>query len=101
MRHIGKAVEFDAIQYTSDNLPEINRALAGRQSFTTAGGLREYPSGAYPAVYLDPDVSAELWSQALQVWLPVRLGDWIIRGPDGELDVCPQQAFAARYQAAH
>ncbi|QIS18564.1 hypothetical protein [Nocardia terpenica] len=101
MKHIGRAVEIDAIQYTGANLPEINHALTGRQSFTTAVGLREYPTGAYPAAYLHPDVSAELWSQALQVWLPVRLGDWIIRGPDGELDVCPQRAFAARYQAAH
>ncbi len=97
-----KPIDIKAIQYTGDNLTEINTEMLGRRAITAVPPycVRAYPAGqAYPAAYPDPDVSAEVWNSERQQWLPIKAGDWVLQGPTGEFYPARPEAVAAKYDA--
>lgn len=78
-RYIGRHFNVEAYQFTGSSglLPDVLR------------GMVEVRRMGEPALV-----------EASDGVLPCRVGDWLIQGPDGRLDVLPPGAFDARYEAA-
>lgn len=47
----------------------------------------------------DPDVVAAIFGDAHSVWLPVRLGDWVVQDEDSTFEVFSDTAFHAEFEA--
>ncbi|WP_067565898.1 hypothetical protein [Nocardia acidivorans] len=93
-----KPVRVKAIQFTGDNLHEINAELLGRKAYGNTACTRAYPGDqAYPAIYQDPTVIAEVWNSTLAQWLPLKSGDWVLQGTSGEFGPVSADAVAATY----
>ncbi|WP_280273400.1 hypothetical protein [Nocardia wallacei] len=95
-----KPIDIKAVQYTGDNVHEINVEMLGRKAFGPVPCVREYPGDqAYPAAYQDPDITAEVWNSERKQWLPLKAHDWVLQGPLGEFYPARPEAVAAKYLA--
>jgi len=93
-----KLVRIKAVQYTGDNLHDINAEMLGRRAYGNTACTRAYPGDqAYPAIYHDANVTAEVWNAVHAQWLPLKVGDWVLRGTSGEFSPTPADAVAATY----
>lgn len=48
----------------------------------------------------DPEIVAEVWDKLHSTWVGVRVGDWIIRGVQGEFYPCADDVFRETYEEA-
>ncbi len=48
----------------------------------------------------DPDAVAAVFDILRGAWIPVAVGDWIIKGVKGEFYPCDPQVFAETYEVA-
>ncbi|MFI5783941.1 hypothetical protein [Nocardia sp. NPDC051570] len=91
-----KPITVQAVQYTGDNVHEINQTMLGRKASGNTPCVRDYPgTQAYPAVYQDENVTAEVWNHLLGQWLPLRPGEWVLHGASGEFSPAPADVVAA------
>ena len=94
-----RPVELPAIEYTGTNIHDINVMFLGRRyQQSPQQGIRAHPHGAYPPNYPD-GVTAEVWNSALSLWQPVRPGDWIVQGTQGELYPVSAETIVAEYES--
>lgn len=78
MKYRKKPVVIEAIQWTGENCAEIDAFLDDTEETT--------PGGPIVIETLEGDMTAQV-------------GDWIIRGVQGELYPCKPDIFAATYEA--
>lgn len=83
MRYRKKPVVIDAVQWRGDNLREL------RQFVATFDKFEEAPEEWQPFVLC-----------TLEGPMLASVGDWIIRGVEGELYPCKPSIFAATYEPA-
>jgi hypothetical protein len=74
-----RSVVVEAIQYTAENVEEICEWLPFQLIMSPEDGLSIPPE---------------------EGWMNGALGDWIIKGPQGEFYACKPDAFAATYEEA-
>lgn len=83
-----KPVVIEAFQFTGDNPDELN--------FFTSGYFRLVdPEDRVD----DPDMVAEVWDKLHSTWVGVAVGQWIIRGVQGEFYPCDPTVFEASYES--
>ena len=82
-----KPVEIEAIQWTGNNLADV-QAFTGPAHFGAVP-----PEDRDP----DPDMTAEVYDKLHSTWVHVYDGQWIIRGVKGELYPVAADVFAETY----
>ncbi|RJO69798.1 hypothetical protein D5S18_28270 [Nocardia panacis] len=93
-----KPINIKAIQYTGNNLHEVNAEMLGHKAYGNTPCTRAYPGDqAYPAAYHDPNITAEVWNSALSQWLPLKSGDWVLQGTSGEFSPTSADTIADAY----
>lgn len=75
--------EIQAVQFTGENWDEMNE-LCGRRKLSGIGrdALVFNPAGTYIPEFLHVDESvaaAELWDEYAGKWMPVAVGDWVVK----------------------
>lgn len=86
-RYRKKPVVVAAVQWTGGNAADL-RAFAG-VDFQIIDG---------PDRVDDPTYTAEVFDRLHGTWSPIRVGDWVIRGPRGGHYPCEGQAFVGTYE---
>lgn len=84
-----KPLQVEAVQWTGGNVQEM-KAFAGESFDTNAFRLGLAATVSDAAVY-------DLLHRG---WILVKLGDWVIRGVQGELYPCDKVVFAQTYEEA-
>jgi hypothetical protein len=85
-----KPVVIEAVQWTGDNVAEVNYLAASH--FTV---LDEQDRANCD----DPEATAQVFDVLHSTWVLVYDGDWIIQGIQGEHYPCRPDVFAATYEA--
>jgi len=85
-----KPVEIDAIQWTGDNLAEL-------EEFCGTGYFEAVPPEDRDP---DPDMTAQVYDKLHGTWVHVYDGQWVIRGIQGEHYPVAADVFAATYEPA-
>jgi hypothetical protein len=83
MKYRKKPVVIDAVQFTSENMPEVTAFIGGENG----GKFIARPPGG-------------LGIQTLEGTMWATPGDWIIKGVKGEFYPCKPDIFAATYEPA-
>lgn len=95
MKFRKKPVEIEAMQLVAENCDAYEWAagLVGRFDYT------EVEFGMYPdqGVSIDP-ADGQVVIATLEGLMKANLGDWIIRGVEGELYPCKPSIFEATYE---
>lgn len=86
-----KPVVVEAIQYTGDNLEEV-------QEFATVEKPSFFQEIAEEDRSDDPEQIAEVWDKLHGTWVGVYLNDWIIKGIKGEFYPCNSEVFSETYE---
>lgn len=74
------AVDFEAVQWTGDNLDEVRKFTGIRPDpHDTSEVQRFNPIGTYlvPSA-LEENATAEIWTDSTRMWRTVRTGEWIV-----------------------
>ena len=82
--YVARPVEIEAIQWTGDNTQEV----------------REFAGDAFMRL-MGRDSSREIQIAVrgtANQYVPGRLGDYVVRGTEGEIYLCPQSVFEAKYE---
>lgn len=87
-----KPVTIRALRWTGDNTEEIREF--------TDGGFREIPLEHRTEEQREQDVYAEVWDYLHSTWVGVKVGQWIIKGVQGEHYPCDPDVFEATYEEA-
>lgn len=95
-RYISVPTEIEAVQFNGENFGEI-RLLTGTTKKLDWDVFAFQPIGMYLIDYLNPGAAAELWVEANQQWLPIEVGEWIIRDSRGCYP-CKDDIFRAKYK---
>jgi len=82
-----KPVEVEAVRYTGDNLDEVKQFM-GAQAKAEQGLLPGPGRGMHEGVYI----------YTLEGTMTASVGDWIIRGVQGELYPCRPDIFEDTYE---
>lgn len=89
MKFRKKPVVIEAMQFDGDNYSEIRAFVGVGQYFKP-----DYFSGGSLG-------QAQLFDDVIhEAWLPVRIGQWIVKGVQGEFYPCDPEVFKATYEAA-
>lgn len=86
-----KTLVIEAIQWTGDNLAEI-------EAFSSAAYFGCPDSIAADYVRSGYEIVMSLWVRTLEGNLRASVGDWIIRGVQGEFYPCKPDIFEAAYE---
>jgi hypothetical protein len=93
-----KTAEIDAWQFTGSNGPAIQNA-AGSHAIDPSGKYLvpnfDYASTWWPEA--PEGVVAVLWVN--KNWTGVSVNDWLVRNPNGELEVYADAEFKAKFDA--
>lgn len=84
-----KPVVIEAIQYTGDNASEVTGFVNH-----AAGFLEVEPEDRGD----DFDIAAEVWDKLHSTWVGVKVGQWIIKGIQGEFYPCDADVFESTYE---
>lgn len=79
----------EAIRYTGDNGVEV-------EEFAPAKFNEVDPEDRTD----DPAIVAEVWDKYHSTWIGVKVGQWIIRGTQGEFYPCDDETFQEIYEEA-
>jgi hypothetical protein len=71
-------VEFEAKQWTGDNLEEIRQFVGYRYTADQHAIFTFTPIGTFLPTYLHVSATGELWVEANKTILPVETGEWIV-----------------------
>jgi hypothetical protein len=82
-----KPVDVAALRWTGDNDAELTRFTGSLFNTLPTEGQ----------VY-DPEFTAEVFDKLHSRWIPLRTGDWILRGVRGEFYPCEESVFAETYE---
>lgn len=74
-----KPVEFDAVQWTGDNLEEMQEFVGLRPAYEGELVLGFTEIGMYLSDLENPNATAELWVAANNRILPIETGEWVIK----------------------
>jgi hypothetical protein len=85
-----KPVEVQAIQWTGDNADEVFE-FTGCSHFDVLEESDRANSD-------DPDCSAAVFNKIHSTWIPLKDGQWIIRGVKGEFTRCADDVFRETYE---
>lgn len=94
-----RPVEVGAIQWTGDNLKEV-------QDFSAGADLARPERMVHGIQFWDvapedrgddPDITAEVYDVKHSTWIGVKNGQWIIKGVHGELYPCDDAVFHMTY----
>lgn len=94
MKFSTKPFEIEAIQFTGDNLLEVQDFVGVLEDGDTFGfrmikdRRKEWPA--------DEPV-AKVYDYLQSEWIPVKMNDWIIKGMKGEFYPCNSEVFEAKY----
>lgn len=90
MKFRKRPIEVQAVQWTGDNLAEVGH-LTGSNNFQPINDLGRGPN--------DPAwATAEVYDRLHDKWIPLRTGDWVVRGVRGECWPVEQAVFAETYE---
>lgn len=87
MRYRKRPIPVSAVQWTGENLDEMTQ-LAGFNFSTIDPEDRED----------DPEMTGQVLDSLHSTWIPMRTGDWVIRGIKGEFYPCNAEVFAQSYE---
>lgn len=88
-----KPVEIEAIQFVMQNLEEIRQFVGTRDN----GECRFLLDGEITGRF---ELDAGVYDELHNTWVGVSLGDWIIKGIQGEFYPCKLDIFEATYEEA-
>lgn len=86
-RFVKKPVEIEAVQFTGDNVVEV-QLLTGMFAFSEVD-----PEDRGD----DPDIIASVFDKLHSTWVGVKRGQWIIKGVKGEFYPCDENVFIETY----
>ena len=86
-RYRKKPIAAEAVQYTGDNVPEME--TFAREHF---GPVAPEDRGD------DPEITAEIFDVLHSTWIGVKTGDWIVKGVKGEFYPCAPEVFRETYE---
>lgn len=90
MRYRKKPLAIEALQWTGNN-PGAMYDFAGLSNFEAFG-----PDDVWDD---DPEATAAVRDDLHgKTWIPMKTGDWVIRGVKGELYPCNGQVFEETYE---
>ena len=92
MKYRKKPIEVAAVQWTGDNLDEIEQFTHGQTYF----GYPDYIGTSAVRGGYKPE--SHLWVHTLEGDLRAQVGDWIICGVHDEFYPCKPDIFAATYE---
>jgi hypothetical protein len=88
-RYRKRPVEIDAVQWTGGDYKWLNYFA----------GLNWGRADAHDVEWNHEDgEQIVVWNTLEQMWIPVPVGHWVIRGVRGELYPCEPAVFAATYE---
>lgn len=82
-----KPVVIEAIQFTGEN--EFQVKLFTKHQFDVIDEADRAE---------DPDIVAQVWDRLHSTWVGVNLGDYIIKGVQGEFYPCREDVFEETYE---
>jgi hypothetical protein len=98
-----KPVEIKAIQWTGDNLKDVQDFVGSRKvdenwtiiNFQLAGtyGLWIHDDGSAMR-----EITGEVFDTLHHSWIGVKTGQWIVRGVKGEVYPCDDETFHWKYE---
>lgn len=93
-----KPVETDALQWTGDNLEEMREFCGSRLGTDEAFPMPVFtPIGTYLPVYLNPNMTAELWMESIHSRMPIETGTWVVREGLGFKNISEEE-FTNQYE---
>jgi hypothetical protein len=93
---VKKPIEVEAHQFTGDNFGELKEWTGSREVEEGVYTDLIHPLGTYLLDYQHPDKWGELWVEANQSWLPLEIGEWIIKDKLGFYP-CKDSVFQETY----
>ena len=90
-----KPVEIEAMQWTGHNLPSVEAFTDGKAWF---GFTESDARSHYALAPTDTTPESHLWITTLEGDMRAKVGDWIIRGVQGEFYPCKPDIFEATYE---
>lgn len=95
-RYISVPTEIDAVQFNGENFASV-RELAGKKDYMGGFSWAFQPIGTYLVDYLNPEAKAELWVEANSSWVPIEIGEWILKDDLGCYP-CKNDIFKRKYR---
>lgn len=91
MRFRKKPVEVEALQWTGDNLDEMQEFVGMKNPFEQG----------FKSNWKDrlEHLPAYVWVEPSRAWVPVHLNEWVVKGVNGEFYPCDPVIFRATYEA--
>lgn len=99
-RYISVPTEIEAVQFDGSNFHEVRELVGYRpKSCTYRENVYAFqPIGTYLPSYGKPErVFGELWVDANQQWLPIEVGEWIVKDELGAYP-CKDDVFKKKYR---
>jgi hypothetical protein len=94
-----KPVIIEAVQFNGDNAQEI-RAFVGTHESPdpkVTWGISSFRLVVDDLFSKEYGVVAEVWDKLHETWVGVKVGQWIIKGVDGEFYPCDPDVFEKTY----
>ena len=92
-----KPVRIEAIQFTLDNLIEVQNFVGVTHDGNTLGFRMSKP---IVSARNDDGTVAKVWDKLHSTWVGVKIGQWIIKGVQGEFYPCDTAVFESTYDKA-
>jgi hypothetical protein len=90
-----KLPEVDAVQFTGDNWAEMHEFTGHSED---SRGQFDMFAEVHPFTVNGTRFGAILWNTLANQWDRVAIGWWIVKGPDGNFYVAPDEAFQQGYE---
>jgi hypothetical protein len=93
-----KPFEIEAVLFDGNNWQELDRFCGDRR--VDAGWLvpNFAPAGTYRNWEEDPSIFAEVFDKLHSTWMGVKVGQYIIKGSQGEFYPCDPKVFHSKYE---
>lgn len=93
MKYGTKYVEVEAVRWLGTNVDEVIAFVE-----KTGGAFNTNFEGGEQEVKGDHELWAEVYDYLQETFIPVNLGDWIIRGTEEENYPCANSVFERKYE---
>lgn len=100
-RFITKPFSIEAVQFTGDNVSEIDEFISPLEP-TEVPEYFVVPTCKFTKIGEDPEgFTAAVYDDLHDTWVKVKPGQWIIRGQKGEYYPCDPEIFEAKYEEVY